>query len=335
MSEDKNEKLQGLIDDISAFSDDNYDSCLASSLYDKHKKDKELKKEEKEESEVDDGFHFKMYGEDSESTSDWIAAVASIPKIKPKRKLKSLFYDDDDDFSGGKKKKKKKKDGITDYEKKFDPEMRALKALAIRQNDFTDKLEQSYNASTTQKSQARGIGKFTNDLISNLNTARSTSLSITKEIIALKKTISDLTIKEKKELGGALDEDGNVTGYASNILKQLMSGDRKSFIGDSDVSVEDADEFSMLPELHESMINSDGYVERPDESNQYLKYEGSNIKVKVNLHPDDTYEFFAVDGDDNIIPDYPLPNPDTTLSINRSTQRARDEYGVSYEIVES
>ena len=335
MSEDMNDKLQSLINDVSTFSDDNYCPNLASSLYEKRKKEKEDKKEEKKKNQIIDDFNFTPYGEDSMSTSEWIAAVASMPKIKPKKKLKGLFLDDDDDFGGKKKKKKKSKNGLTDFGKEFDPEMRTLKSLLIRQNEFVDKLESDYNSSIKQKSQARGIGKFTNDLISNLNTARSTSLSITKEIISLKKSIADLKMKEKKELGLGLDENGDVSGYASGILKQLMSGDRKSIVGDTDISIEDSDEFSIGSDIHESMINADDYVERSDESQKYLQYEGSNIKVKINLHPDDTYEFFAVDEDNNVIPDYPLPSPDTQVSFNRSTGRGRDQYGVDYELVQS
>ena len=124
-----------------------------------------------------------------------------------------------------------------------------------------------------------------------------------------------------------------MSDYASGFLKQLISADRKSFMGNGDIDVEDITEDAIGDQIFESMTANDAYEERSDEVSKYLKYENENVKVKVILHPDETYDFVALDDHDNVITDYPVPSSSTQISINRSTMRARDNYGVSYELI--
>lgn len=290
------------------------------------KEEEEEKKEEKE-----DYPKYSLFGE-PESDEEWLACVSEMPRLNFKKRFSGDLFDVSEK---GKKKKKKKKDGTTDFRKEFDPEMATLKHLLLDQNEFVTSLQSAYNNMTKQKSTVRGIGKYQNDLVSNITSARKVSADLVKQITDVKKVIADLSMKEKKELGLLMGGDeNNVSEYASTFLKQLISGDRKSFMGDSDSMVEEANEDDMASYIGQSMESNEEYEERPEEVDKYLQYEGDNVSVKVILHSDGSQEFIALDGDGDIVPDYPLPKNSTKLNINRSTGKAKDEYGIAYEIIE-
>ena len=161
-------------------------------------------------------------GDDAYTSSDdeWFDTLLTIGKSSPKKKSKGIFKDLDEVLTGKKKKKKKNKKGeLTDYNKEFETETTLLKNLLVDQNRFVDDLQSKYDAMKKQKSSTRGIGKFENDLVSNINTARKTSMDLVKELISTKKTIADLSFKEKKEFGGGVGDGNNSADYASNFLK--------------------------------------------------------------------------------------------------------------------
>lgn len=271
--------------------------------------------------------------EDDDETS-WLAAISRVPKLKPKKKGISDIYNFD---SKKDRKKKKNKDGkteLTNYNKEFEKEMGVLQHLLVQQNEFVEKLQSQYDYQTGNKSPVRGIGKYQTDLISNINSARALSKDIIRELVNTKKTISDLSMKEKKELG-LLNEGGeNMNEYASGFLKQLLTLDRKTMNGNGGSDIEDMDLSSMsTDDLTEMLQDRDDYEFRSDESMKYLKYEGDNVQVKCLVHADGSHEFAAFDRDDNLIDDYPLPSNDTEVSINRSTMKARDDFGVNYDVI--
>lgn len=289
----------------------------------------------REEAELDRSPKYGLFENNPESDMEWLDSIARMPKLNLKKKFKGSYFDESSEGNGKKKRKKgKKKDGTTDFQKEFSPEMATLKHLLLDQNEFVNSLQSSYNAMNQQKSSVRGIGKYQSDLIANITSARKTSADLVKMIIDIKKNIADLSMKERKELGLLVDADGNISDQASAFLKQLISGDRKALMGSGEVQVEDVDEDDFGSLLDESLENDDDYEERPEEVRKYLQYEGQGVSVKVILHSDGTQEFIAVDKDDNVIPDYPVPDNDTKLNINLSTKKAKDEYGVAYEIIE-
>ena len=75
-------------------------------------------------------------------------------------------------------------------------------------------------------------------------------------------------------------------------------------------------------------------MERSSDVDLYLKYENRNVEIKIIITNDDfvNYEFEAIDENGEIIDDYPLPNH-TSISVNRSTNIATDEYGKKYDII--
>lgn len=273
---------------------------------------------------------------EEESDLDWLSSLDAMPTLSFNKKLSKHFMDGYELKTSSKKGKKKKKDktGLTNYSKEFQRELATLQNLQIQQNEFVDKLQATYNQMTATKSSARGIGKYTTDLISNINSARSLSKDLAKEIIATKKTVADLTMREKKELGLLHTEGEDVGSYASSFLKQIISGDRKNLSSGGDPAfdvVDDDTEFDSA--LENSFVGREKDINRSDESELYLKYENQDITVKCALHDDGTYEFIAFDDDDNVVPDYPVPDSKTEININRETGRVRDSFGVSYPII--
>ena len=292
------------------------------SLSDINKKEK-TKEESTESEDVEDS-----YGD------DWMDTLMSIGKSSSKKK-KGVFKNLDELLDGGKKKKKKKQKGhLTDYNKEFETETAMLKNLLVDQNKFVDDLQSKFDAMKKQKSSVRGVGKYESDLVSNINTARNISLSLVKEIVSTKKTIADLAFKEKKEFGTGEVGPNNSADYASSFLKQLVSVDRKSIVGDEQMSFDDVDEDDLFDATSESLINNEEYVERADEVSRYLKYENRGVNIYVIYDAEsETWEFVAEDKDGVRIPDYPVPEPMTKLSFNFSTGIAKDSYGESYKII--
>lgn len=261
--------------------------------------------------------------DECEDTALFISTLSSLSKNKMRasKSPKNLFG------KGKKKDKKKKKKGEpTDFNKEFEPEMALLNNLLAEQSRFVDSLQQKYDRMDSQKSSARGMGKFTTDLISNINQARQLSAQLIDKKISTKKTIADLEMKERKEMGSLSSDDMN--NFAAEYLKNIITNrpDMSSSYGN--ISIEDVDDDGIL-----SAIDSNFDDERGDEVSAYLKYENRNVTIKVIMNPDDLddYEFVAETDDGEILTDYPLPDH-TTLSLNRSTMIATDAYGKKYHV---
>ena len=324
----KKSKRKSLLDELESI-DSESTAPLMSSLFDKQKeakkKEKEEKKAKKEAEEADD---------DDEDFMSFIKATS--PKTKKGKKFKfNVNYGDE------KKKKKKDKDkSIVNHKKDFEPEMMILRNLQMDQDKFVDSLQKKYDQMENTKSTARGVGKYTTDLINTITSARATSLQIVDKIISTKKTIADLDFKERKEFGSNNNsEQTNLANYASTYLKQMMTVGRNNVVGEqSSHSVDDVDSED-TDDLFSSIDESLGDTDRSDEVDKYLKYENDNIEVKVVWYDgksdDDIrekYDFIAEDPNGNIIDDYPLPEK-TKMSINRSTEMATDLYGNKYKLI--
>lgn len=239
---------------------------------------------------------------------------------------------------GGKKKKKKKKgkeSELIDYKRELEPEMALYKNLLMDQNRFTQALQKEYDQLTSTKSTARGVSKTLADLISNITSARALSMQLVEKNVNAKKLIAELSLKQKKELGGSLDgSNADMVDFASQYMKQLVSN-RDSLMGNTEDAVvtEFENDDDLINELSQ-VITSDGDEERNEDVDKYLKYENRNVSVYVVIIDNDVenYQFLAKDEDGEVIHDYPLPNH-TNISVNRSTNIATDTYGKKYHII--
>ena len=259
---------------------------------------------------------------------------SSVPKVQKGKKFKfNVNYGDK------KKKKKKNKDKVISHKKDFELELQLLKNLQSDQDRFVATLQKKYDQMESTKSTARGIGKYTTDLINNITSARSASLQIIDKIISAKKTIADLDFKERKEFGSnSNSEQTNITNYASTYLKQMMDVGRNNIVaGDNNYSIDNLDSED-TDDLFDSISESLGETGRSEEVDLYLKYENQDIEIKVVWDDDcededirNHYYFIAEKPNGEIVDDYPLPEK-TRLSINRSTNIATDQYGNKYKM---
>ena len=119
--------------------------------------------------------------------------------------------------------------------------------------------------------------------------------------------------------------------YASTYLKEMMNMGRKNIDGMGYNAGEYDDDVSP-DELFDSVNDVLGGDNRPEELLKYLKYEDAGINIKAVIHGENLVCFKAYDKDGNVVEDYPLPNENTNLNINRSTGIATDRYNNKYEI---
>lgn len=321
---DIDKKKKSILDDISTMNSD--DVPLISDLYTVSKKKNKKHKEYNE----DDDFKVEAY--------DWDNVINSIKKTKHNKKK----FKNDDIFGDiyKKKKKKKKKDGSgIDYKKDFEPELILLKNLQADQNKFVNSLQKKYDQLDSVKSTARGVSKYTTDLIQSISNARSVSMQLIDKITGIKKTVADLNFKERKEFGSASNsEQVNINNYASTYLKKMLDSGRTSiqntgYIDMPDTISED-DDYELFNSINESL----GDVERDEDVEKYLKYENKRIDIIVKWHDyiesddiTDKYDYIAVDSDGNVVDDYPLPKKGR-ININKSTGFATDEFGNKYKL---
>lgn len=306
------------LDEISIYDDDPV-------LISRHKPKKE-KKEDKD-----------VVPEDvMDATDDWLDTVDTFHKsdLKVVKRGSSGIFDfmDLDERKGKKKKSKKKKDEMPDYKKEFEHDINYLQNILEDQTKFTASLQKRFDSIDGTKSAARGVGKFTTDLIGQINQARKTSFDIAHGIVGIKKSIADLQMKAKKDFMATVDEDGNVALDSAAFMRNLLKQNPADFAAfGKDATPMDATE-QMLFGAIDDELNAYDDDERTDEVEAYMKY-GTNVDIEVKVDKNtNEYEFVAVDrrtGQD--IYDYPLPEAGQ-LSFNESTGYASDEYYQRYKI---
>ncbi len=324
-SKSKVKKKKSLISELDEL---DKEPVLVSDIMVKNHEEKKQKKEEKKAKKE------KKIIEDDED--DWMTTLDNFKAPKIRKNSSKKFFDD---FGNKKKKKKKKKGEFVSHKKEFETEMALLKNLQIDQNKFVDSLQKKYNQMENTKSTARGVGKYTTDLIMSINGARDLSMRLVDRIIATKKAIADLDFKERKEFGSAANsEQQNLSNYASTYLKQLMSAGRNNIVGSGDSydSYDNIDDNT--DDLFDSINESLGDTDRSEDVEKYLKYENDNVKIHVLYHDsvdtsdlNEKYDYIAINKDGKVVDDYPLPEK-TKLQINRTTGFCKDIYGNSYEI---
>jgi hypothetical protein len=283
------------------------------------KKDKEAKALEQAEETADDDWEFTL-------------SQFRTPKVKASRNYKnSEVYDFLHGGSGKKKKKKKKeKEGPKDYNEEFEPDIALMRNMLEDATRFTDSLQKRYYALESSRSSARGVGKFTTDLISSINQSRSVSSQLLNNITSLKKNIADLNMKERKEAAaanGGLDAE-NLNDFSSNFLRKLIQQDRSDSSIYGDAVPVDADEDTLYANISDMLANEDDR----SETERFLKYENRNVEIVAFVdEKTDDYTLKAIAEDGEILDDYPIPEIES-FDINRSTGLGVDEYHNHYRI---
>jgi hypothetical protein len=318
---EKRKKWSSLISDIRTIEEESEEKTsttfLPSSLLkEQDKKEKSNKHEE----------------DDEDTGSDWLTTIGLLCSKPSKKKIKKASDDLFESAGIKKKKKKHKKDAndLIDYKREFEPEMALYKNLLISQNKFTESLQKNYDQIMALKSSNRGVTKQLTDLIENINDARTLSMQLVEKNINAKKTIAELSMKQKEKFGSGNLGDGNsLSDYASIYLKQMMNEKQSLMNGSGSADISDYSEDELL-----DAINLNLGDEETDEVDNVLKYESANAKVYVEITDNNIqdYEFIAKDDDGNTLSDYPLPIK-SNISVNRSTDIATDVYGRHYPII--
>lgn len=274
--------------------------------------------------------------DDSPADTEWLDSIMSFKSPK-KKKLKhskgftGFEIDENGEVIKGKKKKGKHKKGKgpTNYRKEFESEATMLRSLYTDHTKFVDGLQRKYDVMNNTKSSARGIGKFTTDLIETISTARNTQLSIIKEQIALKSKIADLTMKERKEFGTGDEGQSDSSMYASSFMNEILRNGHKTVIENAEPGGAYSDEDAALDaeDLAQALNDAMG----GEEMSPYLEYENENVKVYVVCHNDGEWDFEARYPNGDVARDYPLPSR-SRMSFNKSTMMATDEHGRRYPL---
>ena len=313
----KKTKRDKLLDEIRMMEDCDEETSantfLPSSLLQESKKKKESKKKNKD---------FDVFGDDD----GWIKSVMSIKVGKSKHKRDDIF----EPIEGKKKKKKKKKKGeLTDFNKEFETEAALIKSLLQYQSRFTDSLQEDYDKIKSSKSTARGVTKAISDLIENINGARSLSMQLVEKNINLKKLIAELTMKEKKELG-LNTNDGDINNFAASYLNKMINERGNLLNGTGVAEVGEFTDDEIFNTLSEGLVD----VDRSEDVEKYLRYENRNITTYISINNDDVedFNFISKDEEGEIVDDYPVPQV-SSISVNRSTNIATDNYGKKYPII--
>lgn len=273
---------------------------------------------------------------DYDLSDQWFNEMMSYQEIKPHKSNSGSDVFGLEGIVLGKKKKKKKKDGKKDeidYKKEFEPESFLYKNLLVEQTRFTEALQKEYDNIKSTKSTARGSSKQITDLIANITSARSLSMQLVDKQVNIKKQIAELSMKQKKELGGGLDGE-DLSNFGATYLKNLLNN--RAVLYENGTGTPEVTEYSedeMFDNIS-NLLDNDESVKRDEETELYLKYENRNVTVYVYIENDDVenYRYIAKDENGDVIPDYPLPSR-TTISVNRSTNIATDVYGQKYPII--
>ena len=266
---------------------------------------------------------------------DWLDTLEQL-RVEKKgyKKINDLFGTED--TSKRKKKKKKNSDGPIDHTEDFEKELTLYQDILRDQSKLSADLRKRYDQLTAQKSTARGVGKYTTDLITTMNQSNALKKDIIREMANTKKTIAELNMKEREKFGKkAGEEDGSDKGqFASSYLKRIMgvnlNSDELVDYGIDDVN--SGDDF--FGDMTNNMLSSKEYTERSTNAEKYIKYEKQNVEVKVMYDEEnDSKFFFAEDENGDVLTDYPLPSTIDSVSINRSTGIGTDKFGQKYRVV--
>lgn len=280
---------------------------------------------------------------DRDDSNDWLKII-NRKVAKSKKETDRYTYEDYDNLgvSGKDKKKKKNKDGIIDYDREFGNEIAILKSMEVQQAKFVDDLTKEYNNMRSSKSSARGVTKYMTELIESITSARTVNIQIVKEIIAAKKIIAELSIKEREKLlkDTLNTSQGTMNDYASAFMRELFKTGRSNIL-DSQISQNNDDEYyedydseDIYQEIVDLSSDSTMMSDEDKERELFLKYENTDVTISV-LYDDDTgeWEFIAQDEHGNVLEDYPLPIKTNKMTFNIVNETATDEYGQKYHMI--
>ena len=259
---------------------------------------------------------------------------------------------------------RKNREGEDEYQELFKKEKSMLNDVLSDLQKRSKVLSKKIDAMTGKG--AYGVTKNFVDLIEASTALENTKLSVIKEMVNVKKTATDLRLKDKRM--NPESEDDNIDSVADAFYKQIMGGNNKDFLqntlspysgmqmaqgvivgGRSDSSQltsngssDDDDEFRDDIGFNISQPISTQYSIEDDPTLNVDKYgyianETRNVEVCVYRYDDDTLKFVALDENGEIVNNYQLPESYllNDMSIKPMARYAYDRFQRKYRIVDA
>jgi hypothetical protein len=225
-------------------------SSIYSQLISKRKEEEKIRKQQKEEekaireAEKEEEVKEKLSKKEKQKAAmeNWQGILVGLTgddleysDKKKSRKKKYKKWIDDDETSINTMKDKPKKVKKKNYNKEFEPELNMLKSIVADQNKFTvELLKRFQNAAGPATKDAAPLNKSLVDLATAINTSRSNSLGMLREIGGLKKTIAELYMKQKKldseVSSGTAFVDNTDLGLMGSSIASSMFGDNSGIM---------------------------------------------------------------------------------------------------------
>jgi hypothetical protein len=329
------------------------------------KKEKKKKEKKKKKSDLDTEFMsgggFASTHEDDDENDGYDFSVGD--NLLDVQAILAEDDDDEDDIgdpiiNAQRRGYEKRKKDENPFKKEFAEELTLLYDLLDEMNKFSKDLDKQYKS--MQGSKVRGMSKYTNELVTNILSSKTNKLQVLKEINSLKKTIADLKIKMDGKNGGAEGGAMNTDMLATQYFQQILRHGRGNFVQqqtgqsrqlddeDDDGPVDELvaqiekgklgyndSELADFNSLIEERLETEQNHFRSENGSKYIQYENLGVKIKVKRCIDTgEWEFIAVDRDNQIVYDYPLPNKRDVGKMKFSDTYATDERGRSYALVE-
>ena len=181
------------------------------------------------------------------------------------------------------------------------------------------------------------------DLVSARGSLFSTRRAVIKDMVDLKKSEYDITMKLKKDAASA-NPNGDDGGMGSAMaIQRILSVGRQNLVGDDVYDYPtDPDDTSPRPEspVDESVAASTVLHDMADipepetDGDKFIAYEDRGVDYVVDFDDDDNRKIYAVDSDGVVVEDYPMPsNPEQlAFSVNELAGTATDQLQRSYKL---
>ena len=171
------------------------------------------------------------------------------------------------------------------------------------------------------------------DLISAKVSMSNAKLAAIKELSAIQKAKYDINLKMK----AAKNESAADSGFAaSQAIQKLIGLGRGNLVASDTSEVEFGSSSDYTDGRAESQIEmARDLPPAESDGDKFIAYENGGAEYVLDIDRDtDTRQIYAIDGEGNVIPDYPMPSNQNELSfsVNEMAGEATDQLQRRYRL---
>lgn len=248
------------------------------------------------------------------------------------------------------------------YEQRFDGSLALLRDLLRDVNHQTEDGKE-FLQMLKQTPRQRGFLTAITNQTSNIASLINTKLSVIKEITSVNKSISDLELKRMAKTGSG---PGGVAGpegensddfILDQMFTKLMSTDTPTIetrkkkkkkkreedpgfnmkVPDGEIDIDDLeeDDFDDILDERISQMMDEGEIVLTDNEKAFKYENDKSIRIVIRKNAKTQHwEFEAVNGEDEILDDYPVPIKKAVgrMQFDNDKGIARDRLGNTYEV---